>query len=130
MNFWFIINYIPGVTREAVDTTGHGEGKHRKVLTDYESHAKRRQNQIKAAFRKDNPRKSPKSTSMSNQKPKKPPTFKPNKQKAKVLRKAVAGLLDLHELDNPEVYWEAHEEVIRKTYPWTWEALKHYGLWN
>jgi hypothetical protein len=123
------INFIPGVTRAAVDTTGHGEGKYRKILIQYESEAVNQQNKINTVFRKANPS-SPKKTGRTDEKPKRPRKYRASRTVALNLQLAVKRLLDVKELSEKDIYKASHQELIRKTYPNTWAALAAHELWD
>ncbi|MDD4652476.1 MAG: DUF4157 domain-containing protein [Methanothrix sp.] len=121
------INYIPGVTREAVNTAGRGEGKHRRVLIEYENLAEIEQKRIELKAKKKTPRKPIKNLSfdMKSEKTVKL-MYKPTKEKCEELEKAVDGLLDLKGLENKNIYTKSHWKMIKYIYPYTWNALNQY----
>lgn len=111
------INYIPGVTREAVNTNGRGEGTHRRTLNDFETYILQNPT-IETKI-------DPKTKKKKQQK-----IFgvKITLQQYKKLQTAINGLLDSNNLNNKWVYQQAHNELISKTYPFTWKAIQNFTV--
>jgi hypothetical protein len=103
------INYIPGVTRSAVNTDGRGEGTHRKVLKEYEYY-------IDSKLKKWKP-------GRGQTKADKPRTVRLTATHVGEIRAAIDGLLDVNGLSSKGVYQEAHHDMISKVYPLVWRSL-------
>ena len=103
------INYIPGVTRAAVNTDGRGEGTHRRVLNEYEAYI---DNKLRSWKPKEGQTKADK-----------PRTVSLSKLAVAEIKAAIAGLLDLNGLSDKGVYENAHYDMISKVYPLIWRSL-------
>lgn len=102
------INYIPGVTREAGNTDGRGEAKHRRYLRGFETMMERADEKRKRT------------------KPR-PGRRKLTNSEHDEIGVAVRGLLDLTDLDTRGPYREAHNDIIGNLYPKTWFAYINHG---
>jgi hypothetical protein len=103
------INYIPGVTRVAVNTDGRGEGTHRKVLNEYEDY-------IDSRLKKWTPK--PRQTRADR-----PRTVNLTETQVREIMTAINGLLDLNGLSEQDVYKDVHRDMISKVYPLIWKSL-------
>lgn len=103
------INYIPGVTRVAVNTDGRGEGTHRKVLNEYENYIDGRLKSWKPG--------------PGQTKADRPRIVRLSGPQVGEIRAAINGLLDLNGLSSKAVYEEVHHDMISKVYPLIWRCL-------
>jgi hypothetical protein len=138
-DFLTYVNYIPGVTREAVDTTGHGEGTFIKVIREFEKYTSDKE--------KDRPEESSRGYGRSSLKSKRKGKNKSfgmhpyksdrdekrekerEKRKIREVNEAIEGLLDLKGLENEEVYRKVHKDLIGKTFPQTVKFLWRKESW-
>ncbi|WP_297337930.1 DUF4157 domain-containing protein [Algoriphagus sp.] len=138
-DFLSYVNFIPGVTRDAVDTTGHGEGTYIKVLREFEEYATRKEKE-----RKEESRRNRGGSSLKSKRKKKKKSYLTDPYESRRDEKfeaiqeenktnevgiAIEGLLDLKGLKNKNIYREVHKELVEKTFPQTFKFLWRKGVW-